>query len=221
VECASALGTKCDTSSVLLSVKVEVFRGDNVHEYEIKGPDSRVPQPQRLLEGYFHSAGESLQCRCAWTSASRLIMSHCAATLNFIRSMWHDESEHKSTLLAEGDLPKVVKEAGVGSGALSEHVASVARRWRVAERRARESELFISHEGLILAYEEAMTRACSERERVYDCSAHMLWIGDRTRSIDGAHVEFFRGVANPIGVKLGPSRCVLWCMCIILNAEAC
>lgn len=66
--------------------------------------------------------------------------------------------------------------------------------------------VFVSHEGLHLGYEEALTQACPERRRVYDRSAHMLWIGDRTRQLDHAHVEFFRGVANPLGVKLGPSR---------------
>ncbi|MGB2064290.1 MAG: 3-deoxy-7-phosphoheptulonate synthase, partial [Marinomonas gallaica] len=62
-----------------------------------------------------------------------------------------------------------------------------------------------SHEALLLPYEEALTRQDSLTGGWYDCSAHMLWIGDRTRQIDGAHVEFLRGVNNPIGVKAGPS----------------
>src|SRR5205085_901055 len=66
-------------------------------------------------------------------------------------------------------------------------------------------DLWTSHEGLVLEYEEVLTRRDSLTGRWYDCSAHMLWIGERTRQPDGAHVEFFSGVGNPVGIKLGPS----------------
>jgi 3-deoxy-7-phosphoheptulonate synthase len=66
-------------------------------------------------------------------------------------------------------------------------------------------DYWTSHEGLLLEYEEALTRRDSLTGDWYDCSAHMLWIGERTRQPDGAHVEFFAGVNNPIGVKLGPT----------------
>jgi 3-deoxy-7-phosphoheptulonate synthase len=66
--------------------------------------------------------------------------------------------------------------------------------------------LYTSHEALLLDYEEALTRLDSTNGGWYDCSAHMLWIGDRTRQIDGAHVEFLRGVQNPIGFKIGPNH---------------
>ncbi len=69
----------------------------------------------------------------------------------------------------------------------------------------RETEFYTSHEALLLHYEEALTRRDSLTGDWYDCSAHMLWIGDRTRQLDGAHVEFLRGVKNPIGLKVGPS----------------
>jgi 3-deoxy-7-phosphoheptulonate synthase len=67
-----------------------------------------------------------------------------------------------------------------------------------------QAEFFTSHEALLLGYEEALTRQDSTTGDWYDCSAHMLWIGERTRQVNNAHVEFFRGVLNPIGVKLGP-----------------
>ena len=69
----------------------------------------------------------------------------------------------------------------------------------------RETELYTSHEALLLPYEQALTRVDSTTGDWYDCSAHMLWIGDRTRQLDGAHVEFLRGVKNPIGMKCGPT----------------
>ena len=73
------------------------------------------------------------------------------------------------------------------------------------ERSLHEVDVWTSHDGLLLEYEEALTRTDSLTGQPYDCSAHMLWSGDRTRDLDGAHVEFFSGVNNPIGVKLGPS----------------
>src|ERR687890_654801 len=69
----------------------------------------------------------------------------------------------------------------------------------------RETEFYTSHEALFLAYEEALTRIDSTTGDWYDVSAHMLWLGDRTRQVDGAHVEFLRGIKNPIGMKCGPT----------------
>jgi 3-deoxy-7-phosphoheptulonate synthase len=69
----------------------------------------------------------------------------------------------------------------------------------------RETQLYTSHEALLLNYEEALTRQDHLTGDFYDCSAHMLWIGERTRQLDGAHIEFFRGLKNPVGVKVGPS----------------
>src|SRR5437588_13097550 len=74
-----------------------------------------------------------------------------------------------------------------------------------AEANLHQVEFWTSHEALLLPYEEALTRRDSLTGDWYDCSAHMLWIGERTRQPDGAHVEFFAGVHNPIGVKLGPT----------------
>ncbi len=83
----------------------------------------------------------------------------------------------------------------------------------------REVDVFTSHEALLLGYEEALTRKDSLTGAWYDCSAHMLWIGDRTHEIDGAHVEFLRGVGNPIGCKVGPSTSVdqVLELCEVLN----
>ena len=73
-----------------------------------------------------------------------------------------------------------------------------------SERQLHEVDVWTSHEGLLLDYEQSMTRRDSLTGDWYDCSAHMLWIGERTRQLDGAHIEFFSGVHNPLGCKLGP-----------------
>jgi 3-deoxy-7-phosphoheptulonate synthase len=82
-------------------------------------------------------------------------------------------------------------------------------------------DFYTSHEALILPYEQALTRRDSLTGDWYDCSAHMLWIGDRTRQIDGAHVEFLRGVSNPLGLKVGPTMGVdeLLGLVYVLNPE--
>ena len=82
-------------------------------------------------------------------------------------------------------------------------------------RRCTSVDFYTSHEALILGYEEALTRQDSLTGDWYDCSAHMLWIGERTRELDGAHVEFLRGVGNPIGCKVGPTmrRPTRWSRC--------
>jgi 3-deoxy-7-phosphoheptulonate synthase len=84
-----------------------------------------------------------------------------------------------------------------------------------------EVDFFTSHEALILGYEEALTRQDSLTGQWYDCSAHMLWIGERTRQLDGAHVEFLRGVHNPLGCKVGPSATVdeVLDLCATLNPD--
>jgi 3-deoxy-7-phosphoheptulonate synthase len=74
-----------------------------------------------------------------------------------------------------------------------------------AESQLHQVDVWTSHEGLVLDYEEALTRRDSTTGDWYDCSAHMLWIGERTRQPDGAHVEFFSGVHNPLGLKVGPT----------------
>jgi len=82
-----------------------------------------------------------------------------------------------------------------------------------------EVDVFTSHEALILGYEEALTRQDSLTGGWYDCSAHMLWIGERTRQMDGAHIEFLRGVGNPVGCKIGPGTNPDWVLelCQVLN----
>jgi 3-deoxy-7-phosphoheptulonate synthase len=90
-----------------------------------------------------------------------------------------------------------------------------------SERQLHEVDVWTSHEGLLLDYEECLTRRDSLTGDWYDCSAHMLWIGERTRQLDGAHTEFFAGVHNPIGVKLGPMTAAddVVALCERLNPE--
>jgi len=137
---------------------------------------------------------------------------HAALTLNFIRSLsgggfadLHHPEVWDLSFLKRADLPSELRDEYVRTcrqlgealgfmGALGENPDQLTR-----------VDFFTSHEGLNLHYESAQTRMVPRRSGYYDLTAHLPWIGERTRAIDGAHVEFFRGVRNPIGIKLGPN----------------
>ena len=186
-------------------VSLPSFRGDMVNDLAFDAA-SRVADPQRLVRGYYQSA----------------------ATLNLVRA------------LSKGgfaDLSRVHQwnqefAASSGEGKRYEEMAAEIDRALIfmracgidlnGELALHEVDVFTSHEALLLGYEESLTREDSLTGDFYDTSAHMLWIGERTRQFDGAHVEFLRGVCNPIGVKIGPkaTRDDVLGLCEALNPEA-
>jgi 3-deoxy-7-phosphoheptulonate synthase len=160
------------------------YRGDLVNGAEFT-PEARAPDPQRLLRGYERSC----------------------LTLNFIRSLaggGFADLHHPEWWNL--DFARAGPHRGYQE--LADHVTEALRFLEaVGGRRldeVRRIEFFTSHEGLHLDYEQAQTRRVPRREGWYDLSTHFPWVGDRTRDPSGAHVEFFRGVANPVGVKVGP-----------------
>jgi len=174
------------------------YRGDTVNGI---APEDRDPDPDRLVSGYFHST----------------------ATLNYIRSMidggfadlhhpytWNLDSMERTEKWEEY---RAIVENILDAIHFMESFGGVN-----AESLGR-IEFFTSHEGLHLGYESAITRA--EEDRFYNLGAHLLWIGDRTRATDGAHVDYFRGISNPIAVKLsaGASPVEVVELCRILNPE--
>lgn len=169
-------------------VTLPSYRGDNINGMEFT-EKARTPDPQRLLKSY----------------------GQAAATLNLIRAFasggYADlHNVHKWNLEFVSDNPQADRYRELAnriSEALTFMEACGVTSKEV--RSIREVDFYTSHEALLLGFEEAMTRVDSTSGRWYDTSAHMIWIGDRTRQTDGAHVEFCRGVENPIGVKCGPS----------------
>jgi 3-deoxy-7-phosphoheptulonate synthase len=165
------------------------YFGDLVNRQEFT-PEARRPDPERLLEGY----------------------THAAMTLNFIRSLagggfadlhhpefWDLSSFHRA------DLPPDLREEYLRtSRQLGEALRFMEALGETSIDDLTRVEFFASHEGLHLHYEAAQTKQVPRREGHYNLTTHLPWIGERTRALDGAHVEFFRGVRNPVGVKLGP-----------------
>ena len=169
-------------------VELPTFRGHMVHG-DAPTPEARAFDPARMLQGYNHSAA-TLNLLRAFTKGG-------FADLTRVHS-WNQEFVASSP---EGRRYDVI--AGEIERALRFMAACGID--LAAERQLHEVDVWTSHEGLLLDYEESLTRRDSLTGDWYDCSAHMLWIGERTRDVAGAHVEFFSGVHNPIGVKLGPT----------------
>jgi 3-deoxy-7-phosphoheptulonate synthase len=169
-------------------VSLPSYRGDIINSIEFTKA-ARFPDPQRMLDAYYRSA----------------------ATLNLLRAF------------AQGglaDLHQVNRwnMAFLENNPLKERYQDVANRIQDSLEfmdvmgintsntpTLHETTLFTSHEALLLNYEQALTRVDTLTGNWYNCSAHMLWIGERTRQLDHAHVKFFQGIHNPIGVKVGPT----------------
>jgi 3-deoxy-7-phosphoheptulonate synthase len=150
---------------------------------------ARIPDPERLVQAY-HQSASTLNLVRAFTKGGFADLSRVHAwTQEFVGSS--PEGQRYDQLAAEIDRAlRFMRACGVDT----ENNSAL-----------HEVDVFTSHEALILGYEEALTRQDSLTGSWYDCSAHMLWIGERTRQLDGAHVEFLRGVGNPIGCKIGPT----------------
>ena len=169
-------------------VELPSYRGDNINGMDFS-PESRTPDPQRLIQAYGQSS----------------------ATLNLLRAFagggYADlYNIHRWTLGFVNDSPQGARYREL-SEKISESLTFMAAIGVTPESHPEmhRVEFFTSHEGLLLGYEEAMTRVDSTSGEWYDTSAHLLWIGERTRQLDHAHVEFFRGIKNPIGLKVGPT----------------
>ncbi len=169
-------------------VELPSYRGDIVNAIEFDEA-ARAPDPERLMRAY----------------------NQAAATLNLLRAFAQGgfadlHKVHQWNLDFVADSPQGERYEELASR-IDEALAFMGACGITPDEvpQLRETDFYTSHEALLLNYEQALTRVDSLTGQWYDCSAHMLWIGDRTRQLDGAHVEFLRGVHNPIGLKCGPS----------------
>jgi 3-deoxy-7-phosphoheptulonate synthase len=175
-------------NETLDGITLPAYRGDIINGYAFS-PDSRRPDPARMVEAYHQSA----------------------ATLNLLRAFSQGgyadlQRVHRWNLDFVADSPQGARYQQMADR-LDEALRFMAACGVTSDKvpELRETDLFTSHEALLLPYEQALTRIDSTTGDWYDCSAHFLWIGERTRDPEGAHVAFLAGVSNPIGVKCGPS----------------
>lgn len=164
-------------------VTLPAYRGDIVNGYDFT-PESRAADPNRIIQGY-HTAASTLNLIRAFTQGG-------FADLREVHSWNKGFAENPANKRYE-QLAKEIDRAikfMAAAGADFESLKSV--------------EFYSSHEGLLMDYERPMTRIDSRTGNPYNTSGHFLWIGERTRDLDGAHIDFFSRIHNPIGVKLGP-----------------
>ncbi len=169
-------------------VTMASYKGDSVNGLEAT-PQSRRPDPQRLLRSYYQSAS-TLNLLRAFTHGGYADLSMVNAwNLDFVRNsaLGHHYEDVAQTI---NRTLEFIAACGIDSERFPQ---------------LHQVDLYTSHEGLLLPFESALTRCDSLTGDWYNVGAHMIWIGDRTRQPDGAHIEYFRGVKNPIGLKVGPS----------------
>ena len=190
---------------------ITAFRGDNINGYD---PEERAPDPSRLVSAYFHSAATSNYIRASLSSGIADLHSPLDWELGHVKE---EGIKAKYETIVNSITESLSFMKTVGADTAASGLETV--------------ELYTSHEGLLLEYEQSLTRHLKkspsphhhhqppqgltngthpssppeETKQYYNTSAHFLWIGDRTRQPDGAHIEYFRGIANPIGLKIGPS----------------
>ena len=165
-------------------VTLPAYRGDMVNGYDFT-EQSRTHNPKRMLDGY-HTAASTLNLIRAFTQGG-------FADLRMVHSWNRGFAENPANRRYEG----LAKEIDRAIRFMEAAGADFDELKRV--------DFYAAHEGLLMDYERAMTRIDSRTGLPYDTSAHFIWMGERTRDLDGAHIDFFSRVQNPIGVKLGPS----------------
>ncbi len=172
-------------------LEIPSFRGHIVND-PAPTHSARVPEPDRLVQAY-HQSASTLNLVRAFVKGGFADLSRVNAwTQEFVGSSPEGQRYEQLATEIERAL-RFMRACGVDT----ENTATL-----------HEADVYTSHEALLLGYEEALTRQDSLTGQWYDCSAHMLWIGERTRQMDGAHIEFLRGVGNPLGCKIGPSTTV-------------
>jgi 3-deoxy-7-phosphoheptulonate synthase len=165
-------------------VELPAYRGDAINGFDFTA-HARAHDPDRMLRAYHCSAVTLNLCRAFTTGGYADLHQVHAWNQDFVR---RSPSGQRYERLA-GDIDRAL---------------SFMRACGADPDELRRVEFYASHEALLLPYEQALTRTDSRAGDRYDLSAHFLWIGERTRAIDGAHVEFATGIRNPIGVKIGP-----------------
>jgi 3-deoxy-7-phosphoheptulonate synthase len=164
------------------------YLGDIINGIEFT-KEQRAPDPERMIKAYSQAASALNLLRAFSTGGYADLHEVHRWNLDFLEGSAQD---NKYRIIADriGECLDFMKACGINKNTAG-LISTV--------------DFFTSHEALLLSYEQSLTRVDSLTGKYYDCSSHMLWIGERTRSLDEAHIEFMRGIGNPIGVKIGPT----------------
>lgn len=169
-------------------VELPSYRGDIINGIDFSA-GSRIPDPKRMLRAFSQSAATLNLLRAFAQGGYANLMSVHKWNLDFVTQSGAGE-RYRELADRIGEALSFMQACGINPGEV---------------RQLQGTDFYTSHEALLLGYEQALTRVDSTSGDWYDTSAHMLWVGDRTRQTDGAHLEFLRGVANPLASKVGPT----------------
>ena len=169
-------------------IELPSYLGDIINGIEFT-KEQRAPDPERMIKAYSQAASALNLLRAFSTGGYADLHEVHRWNLDFLEGSAQD---NKYRIIADriGECLDFMKACGINKNTAG-LISTV--------------DFFTSHEALLLSYEESLTRVDSLTGKYYDCSSHMLWIGERTRSLNEAHIEFMRGIGNPIGVKIGPT----------------
>lgn len=175
---------RSDPDEVRGDISLPSYRGDIINREDFT-PEARRNNPFNMVEAY-HQSAQTLNILRAFSTGGYADISRLHAwNLDFVEQTEEGSRYRKFATKVDESL-RFMKACGVDTGSAA----------------FTKTDFFTAHECLLLPYEQALTRMDSTTGRWYDCSAHMLWVGERTRQLDGAHLEFVRGIGNPLGVKI-------------------
>jgi 3-deoxy-7-phosphoheptulonate synthase len=169
-------------------LKLPSYRGDIINSYEFT-KESREPDPQRMMQAYNHSAATLNLLRAFAQGGFASLTQLNKWNLDFANN-FESTQKYKSISQKIEESIKFMNACGINEK---------------NTRELRETDFYTSHEALLLPYEEAFTRVDSTTGDWYNVNSHFLWVGDRTRDPDGAHIHYLSGIKNPLGLKVGPS----------------
>jgi len=179
---------RSDDNETIDGVTLPSYRGDIINSIAFE-KNSRISDPKKLIDSYFYSAASLNYLRCLALGGYGNLQKVNKWNEEFVHSL-NSKKNTEEVITKVNEILAFMKSCGLDSSTLPQLTTA---------------SFFTSHEALLLNYEEAFTRKNKDNNKFYDLSAHMLWIGDRTRNPNEAHVEFMRGISNPIAFKVGPS----------------
>jgi 3-deoxy-7-phosphoheptulonate synthase len=195
---------RTSSTEIVGDMELETFRGHMVND-DAPNPGARVPDPERLIAAY-HQSASTLNLLRAFTKGGFADLSQV--------HLWNQQ------FVASSEEGRRYEQIAAGIDRALRFMSACGIDL-IGEESLHQVDFFTSHEALILGYEEALTRQDSISGEFYDCSAHMVWVGERTRQLDGAHLEFLSGIRNPVGCKVGPTATTteVLALCERLNPE--
>ena len=175
-------------TEIIDGIELESYKGDIINGIDFN-KDSRTANPDRLLQAYNQSAASLNLIRAFAQGGFANLKKIHQWNLNFAEDNQY-QKKFDNMVNRINECIAFMEACGINDKNV---------------RQMNETDFYTSHEALLLPYEESLTRIDSTSGKWYDVSAHMLWVGDRTRQLDGAHIEFVKGIENPIGLKVGPT----------------